>query len=196
MTRIGPNAITQVVGVVRDRLGAAAMAEILDSAGLRQYSAALPSAMVDEAEVAALHAAVWTHTPALASGLLFEAGMRTGDYLLAYRIPRLAQRVLRVIPPAWSAELLAQAIARHAYTFAGSGRFSHPRGAPFRFWIHDGPLVRHPQAGPCDFYRGTFTRIFRQLVHRGAVVVETACQRATQPGNAQAHQYCEFMIQW
>jgi divinyl protochlorophyllide a 8-vinyl-reductase len=196
MTRIGPNAITQVVGVVRDWMGPAAALSILQQAGLSQYCAAPPTGMVDETEVAALHAVVWTHSPAQASALLFEAGMRTGDYLLAHRIPRLVQRVLRVMPPAWSARLLAQAIARHAYTFAGSGRFSHPSGAPFRFRIHDGPLVRHPQAGPCDFYRGTFTRIFRQLVHRGAVVVETACQRATQPGNAQADEYCEFMIQW
>jgi len=56
--RIGPNAIIQLGIVVGDRFGEDARRELFRSAGLTGYLKALPDAMVDAAEVIALHRAL------------------------------------------------------------------------------------------------------------------------------------------
>ena len=82
--RIGPNAITRVSEVMLPRLGAAVTAGIFDRAGLSSYLADPPEQMVDEVEVSRLHCAMREALGAeQACDLAFEAGGRTGDYLLA-----------------------------------------------------------------------------------------------------------------
>lgn len=187
--QIGPNAIIQVVAVLENWLGSESASEILQSVGLGHYADVPPVDMVSERDVADLHAAVWSKLPQMAEDILYEAGLRTGNYLLAHRIPRFVQPFLRMLPAAWSAQILAKAIARHAYTFAGSGLFTHPAGKPFRFYIHHGPLCQVPHAGSCAFYRGTFAKIFQRLVHRHSGVQETQCE-------SYGAGYCEFRIDW
>ena len=93
--RIGPNAITRVAEVLVERFGAPRMAAIFGRAGLAQYLDALPTQMVDEAEVIRLHAELRaTLDAAAARDVAREAGRRTGDYLLAHRIPRPVQWLL------------------------------------------------------------------------------------------------------
>lgn len=190
--RIGPNAITRVAEAVSVRHGAPAVRTLFDAATLGAWATCPPEAMVDEDDVARLQAAlVRLYGAEEARAVSRDAGARTGDYLLAHRIPRLAQRLLRLLPAALAARVLARAIGRHAWTFAGSGRFSCGPGMPFRFAIEACPLCRrlHADAPACDFYGATFERIFRELVNSRARARETACMAAGAPR-------CEFEIRW
>ena len=95
--------------------------ELLAAAGI----ACLPdgTSMVDEVPVARLHQALRRRWPGEAADIAARAGRGTGDYILANRIPGAAKRILKVLPAGLRARVLAKAIAKHAWTFAGSGRF-------------------------------------------------------------------------
>lgn len=190
--RIGPNAVTRVAEVLVERFGAPQMAAIFSRAGLSQYVGAPPAQMVDEAEVIRLHAELRAtlDTP-VARDVAREAGRRTGDYLLAHRIPRPVQGLLKCLPPGAAARVLLAAIRRHAWTFAGSGRFEVLGYSPVRVSISGNPLARavHADEPQCDYYAATFERLFCALVSRNATVVETSCEAA----GAAA---CIFEIRW
>jgi divinyl protochlorophyllide a 8-vinyl-reductase len=190
--RIGPNAIIRVAEVMRETVGEAGTADVFRDAGLQPYLDALPEHMVDEREVTALHHALRaTLGDERARAVSHEAGLRTGDYLLANRIPRLAQRVLKVLPPRLAARVLLAAIGKHSWTFAGSGVFKAEPGNPVRVSIAGCPVCHGMTAdGPiCAFYAGTFERLFRTLVSRRTVVTETACQATGAPA-------CAFELRW
>ncbi len=118
--RIGPNAILQLLPVL-DRLeGRAARDRLLRGIALPPADAG----MWPEAACRAAHLAVWQGCGDRAGTLLAAAGQGTADYILAHRIPRPAQALIRALPAALGARLLTAAIARHAWTFVGSGRFA------------------------------------------------------------------------
>lgn len=185
VARIGPNAIIRVAEVLPARAGAAVTAAVFESAGLARYLSEPPADMVDEAEVLRLHEALRRELgSARAHEALHAAGAATGDYLLAHRIPRPLQAVLRRVPARLAARVLLSAISRHAWTFVGSGLFdARPSllGPTSRAWvveIRDNPLCRGvvAEAPVCAFYAGTFERLFRELVHRDCRVREIACE--------------------
>jgi divinyl protochlorophyllide a 8-vinyl-reductase len=120
-----------------------------------------------------------------------RAGERTADYLLQHRIPRAAQALLRALPAALAARLLLRAVARHAWTFAGSGEFAARAGRPVVLTLRHNPLCRglRTAAPACDFYAAVFERLFRALVHRNARAVEVACEAC---GDAE----CRFELRW
>jgi divinyl protochlorophyllide a 8-vinyl-reductase len=181
---IGPNAITRVSQALETRLGPAARDWVFVAAGLRGYLHTPPSAMVPEAHVSALQACLREELiPDVASAVLRDAGELTGDYLLAHRIPRFAQACLRWLPARASAAVLARAIGRHAWTFAGSGGWRCDFGPPMRFSVTDCPLCRriHADSPQCDYYAATFERVFRALVHARTTVAEVACQAQGDP---------------
>jgi len=184
--RIGPNAILRVAEALADGPGRDARSRVFAACGLRRYLDDAPARMVDEREVVALHAALRRVLgAALAESVARDAGRRTGDYLLAQRIPRVAQAVVRSLPAAAAVPLLARAVARHAWTFAGSGRFrvEHGRGRTV-LAIADNPLCRGQASSRpcCDYYAATFDRLFGRLC--GARVVEVACEAAGAPACA------------
>ena len=190
--RIGPNAITRVA----EALGPGLAAPVFQRAGLGAYLAAPPQAMVDEREVMALHAALRaTLGDAQAQRVAAEAGRRTAVYLLAHRIPALAQRVLKALPARLAARALLKAIGGHAWTFAGSGQFavqiSADRARPVVLTITHNPLCRgvHRAVPGCDYYRAVFEVLFRTLVHPNATVRETACEACGDPA-------CVFEVCW
>lgn len=190
--RIGPNAIIRVAEVLRERLGADAMARLFGLAGLAGYVEHLPEAMVDEAEVTQLHAVLRASLgESAAAQVAREAGTRTGHYLLAHRIPRPVQALLKLLPAPLAARVLLAAITRHAWTFAGSGEFSAVPGRPVVLTIRDNPMCRGlaSDVPACDFYAATFERLFRELVHPRARVVETACE-------ACGDEACRFEVRW
>ncbi|TVQ35447.1 MAG: bacteriochlorophyll 4-vinyl reductase [Geminicoccaceae bacterium] len=173
--RIGPNAITRLVEAIGDREGADRATAVLRDAGLDAYIEALPQRMVDEAHVAALYrAAVAALGEPLAVELAAEAGKRTGDYLLAHRIPKPAQALLRVLPPSLASFVLLKAIGRHAWTFTGSGRLVVGKGHPLPVDIVGGAIAAAgPAAGPlARFYAATFQRLYRELVSPRSTVEE------------------------
>jgi divinyl protochlorophyllide a 8-vinyl-reductase len=190
--RIGPNAITRVAEVLRERLGDAAAQRLFGRAGLRPYLAQPPEAMVDEAEVTRLHQVLRESLgPTQARQVAREAGTRTARYLLAHRIPRPAQAVLKRLPAALAAPALLSAIGRHSWTFAGSGSFRSQAGHPVVLSITHNPMCRGatlPEPG-CDFYAATFEHLFRVLVHPSSTVVETHCEACGDP-------MCRFELRW
>jgi len=192
--RIGPNAITRVAEVLPPRVGSDATRRLFDRAGLLRHLLAPPQAMVDEAEVRALHGVLREALGVpMAREVAHAAGERTADYLLAHRIPRAVQRLLKALPAPLAARVLMAAMRRNAWTFAGSGHFSATlRGAGLcMLAIRSNPLCRGVKAAEpgCDFYAGTFERLFQVLVHRNARVIEVACEAC---GDAE----CRFEVRW
>ncbi|UZE49510.1 bacteriochlorophyll 4-vinyl reductase [Rhodopseudomonas sp. P2A-2r] len=190
--RIGPNAITRVAEALGAIDGAGAVRRVFETAGLTDYLAAAPADMVDERHVTRLHLALRGDLGgARARTVGWIAGQRTADYLLAHRIPQLAQRLLRALPAPAASRLLARAIAGNAWTFAGTGSFAARHGRPTTFTIANCPICRGQDATSpyCDFYAATFERLYGRLVHAGARVVETDCQ-------AMGARACVFTIAW
>jgi divinyl protochlorophyllide a 8-vinyl-reductase len=78
------------------------------------------------------------------------------------------------------ARVLAGAIARHSWTFAGSGSFRISGWRPLTFEVGGNPLVAglrgdHPI---CHWHAAVFERLFARLVWRGCIVREVACVAA------------------
>lgn len=193
--RIGPNAIIRVAEAL-DAQGAEAAA-VFAEAGLEHHLAQPPQQMVDERDVIALQQALRRRLGIdAARKVSFDAGLRTGDYLLAHRIPRPAQRVLRLLPPGPSSRMLLKAVGQHAWTFSGSGAFGFSprsllRGRPVQVRIAGCPICRgsHAEVAVCDFYTGAFERLFRTLVSARTEVAEVQCQ-------AQGADACVFEMRW
>ena len=154
-------------------LGAAEAAALIRRAGI----AALPDglAMIPEREAAALHRRLRAEHPARAPRLAAEAGARTADYLLAHRIPAPVRGILRHLPPAAAAAILSRAIARNAWTFAGSGTFR--REGAWRFAIAANPLVagEFSRSPLCQWHAAVFGRLYRELVAPDCLCTETRC---------------------
>lgn len=190
--RIGPNAVTRLAEALDALRGHADTCAVFSRAGLSHRLESPPERMVDEAEVVALHAALRGLVPAgEAAAIAADAGRRTADYLLAHRIPRVMRLVLPRLPARWAARILLGAIGRHAWTFAGSGRFAVLPGRAVRFTIAGGPLARgvHAHHPVCAYYAETFEGLFRALVHPAAQVRETECEACGAPA-------CIFEARW
>lgn len=134
--------------------------------------------MVREAVVADLFEALFLRLPETdAKDVAAEAGRRTADYILANRIPGAAQSILKALPAPLAAPLLLAAIAKHAWTFAGSGRFTARYGAPLIVEIAANPL----SMPGCVWHRAVFERLFRSLAAPRADVRHTRCCRTGEP---------------
>lgn len=190
--RVGPNAVIRVAEALGEARGADVVAQVFMAAGLEHYLTTLPSEMVDEREVTRLQAALREQLGlAVARPVSHDAGLRTGDYLLANRIPRPVQRLLEILPARLASRVLISAIRRNAWTFVGSGVFDGTPGRPTRLTVTDGPICRGASADEplCDFYAGSFERLFSRLVHPNARVTEIACQ-------AHGADACVFEVRW
>lgn len=188
--RIGPNAIIRVAEALIARHGSSK--QYFEEAGLSHYLDALPQEMVDEREVIALQRSLRDRLGiAEARAVSRDAGLRTGDYLLANRIPKAAQRLLRLLPPGPASGILLGAVGKHAWTFSGSGDFSFETGRPVRVRIAGCPICRGALSDfpLCDFYTGAFERLFTTLVSRRTRVDEVECQ-------AMGADACVFEMRW
>ena len=192
VVRIGPNAITRMAEALQAGLDPAHTEAIFAAAGLADLLARPPEHMVDEALVTRLQQEVRRSLPAdAAAAIVCEAGRRTGDYLLAHRIPRLAQAVLRPLPPALASRVLLCASGKHAWTFAGSGAFTARPGRPVVLTVAGCPICKGASAGHavCDYYAATFERLFQALVSPACRARETDCQ-------AMGAAACRFELDW
>jgi divinyl protochlorophyllide a 8-vinyl-reductase len=106
--------------------------------------------------------AVWHGCGDQAGAILSKAGQGTADYILAYRIPGPAKALIRALPAPLGARLLTAAIARHAWTFTGSGRFKVTTHAPLTVEIAHNPLAFPGR--PCAWHAAVFARLYRSLV--------------------------------
>jgi divinyl protochlorophyllide a 8-vinyl-reductase len=190
--RIGPNAITRVAEALRSDLPEAEVVRLFDLAGIPAYLSSPPQQMVDEREVTRLHQVLRDELgvdAALRIGR--RAGLYTGDYLLAHRIPGGVQRLLAWLPARLASRVLLGAIQRHAWTFSGSGELRVHSAFPPRLAIAGCCICRgaESEAPLCGYYASAIERLFRALVHPRAVVTETTCQ-------ATGAQACTFEVVW
>lgn len=172
--RIGPNAILQLVDVLERRGESDLCRSVLAEAGVTRPPR--DAGMLPEADCAAVHQALRRLSPG-AEGLLEEAGLATGDYILGHRIPKLAQGVLRVLPGFLAAPVLTKAIALHSWTFAGTGVFRVEGSQPLIVSVARNPLVvgwraERPQ---CIWHAAVFRRLYGRLLWPGVQVREVAC---------------------
>jgi divinyl protochlorophyllide a 8-vinyl-reductase len=186
--RIGPNAILQTYAELIAVFGETRAAFVLHL-GTGRNADDLPAQMVDEAEVNAFVRALYHEFGTTADAILRRAGHRTAAYLLANRIPRAAQRLIRALPAQWGLAVLLFAVSRNAWTFAGTGAFSYHLGANPHVRVARCPMCRHldVRAPSCHFYAGTFEGLVQALIARRARVVETTCEAL---GDA----YCGFAL--
>ena len=190
--RVGPNAIIRVAEALEALHGPDVARSVFVRAGLPGWLDWPPSAMVPEADVAALHRALLAELgEPEARAVAGAAGRRTAAYLLANRIPAPVRLVLRLLPAGPSARLLLRAIGRHAWTFCGSGSFAAEQGSLVVVTITGGPLRAAGPAAPgvAAYYAATFQALFRALVHPRTTVA--ALQRATEATAA-----CSFALSW
>lgn len=190
---VGPNAITRLAEALALRGGTALAERIFSRAGLVRHLADPPTRLVDEDDVARLHSAlVQDLGPSGATEVSAAAGRLTADYLLAHRIPGAAQSLLRRLPRRLAASLLVRAIARHAWTFSGSGHFSY-RFAPdhLELTLEGSPVCRRIESDTpaCAFLAATFERVFAAILGPATRVVETDCAAC----GAKA---CRFVVTW
>lgn len=188
--RIGPNAIIQVASALQDRFGRS-LAEPLLARATGYTMAQMPSEMIDEREAQSLVRALVDEVgPWLATSVLREGGHRTGDYLLANRIPKVAQWIMRLAPRRMGLALLLRAMSSNAWTFAGSGTFRvEQTGCIPELVFEQCTMCRdmHHDRPMCDFYAGTFERLIQALVARHASVTESECM-------AQGGAVCRFTL--
>ena len=170
---IGPNAILQMLPVLDDVLGKVGRAKLLARSGV--YDLPDGTCMIPERDAARVHQQLRRDAPEAAPRIATLAGLNTADYILAHRIPKPAQAILRILPTPLAARLLSRAIAKHAWTFAGSGAFSVLD--PWHFEIAGNPIVQGElgEACLCHWHAAVFTRLYRRLVTRGALCIETTC---------------------
>ena len=162
--RIGPNAVIQTGQALSALYGPGVARLIFEAAGIGRYIGVSPTTMIDEREPVALFAAIQTTLPrAEADRVLAEAGHRTGHYILENRIPLIARQVLPKLPAPLSSRLLLSAIARHAWTFAGSGRFQG-RVTGWKRPVVTLVIAANPLATPgCPWHGAVFQRLFASL---------------------------------
>lgn len=174
---VGPNAIVQLSVALRAECGADACNRIMTAAGLADYVEAPPTQLIPEAEAARLFAATRAALPsARADAVLAAAGVLTADYVLANRIPRAAQRMLRLLPVWLSARAFLGAIKAHAWTFAGSGVVTIDTGRHLAMSIADNPLA----TPGCPWHCAVLERLFQRTVTPTAHVTHGAAGRADQ----------------
>jgi divinyl protochlorophyllide a 8-vinyl-reductase len=189
---IGPNAITRIVEALVLLESRQSAVRIFRASKLEAYLSVRPTEMVDEQEVMRLHRVLCDDLGAnRARAVSRTAGRLTADYLLHRRIPRLAQMALRCCPDGIASRMLAKAIAKNAWTFAGTGTFSARHGHPTLFTLRNCPISRGRRSAEpcCDFYAATFERLYRRLVNDRARVVEVGCEATGSPA-------CTFRIDW
>ncbi|MGP9810297.1 bacteriochlorophyll 4-vinyl reductase [Rhodopseudomonas sp. NSM] len=192
VAEIGPNAVTQLINALDAAGLQPAASEIFSEAAASDWLAHPPTAMVDERPVAAIHQTVRRLLPQQqAASVLADAGRRTGDYILAHRIPKLAQMVLKLMPAPIAARMLTKAITAHAWTFAGSGKFSAKVGKTVTFEIVANPLCagEHTDHHVCVWHASVFQRLFQVLVSPYTRVTETTC-------GARGDDCCRFVADW
>jgi divinyl protochlorophyllide a 8-vinyl-reductase len=169
-TLVGPNAVIQLATAM-DMAGAKRLADdVFQSAGHAAWRARPPEEMIPEADVRAIHAALWRIAPPdLAIRLVTDAGWRTADYVIRNRMPAVVRRMLDLLPAPLADRVLRRAISRHAWTFAGSGLFV----ADGRTLVIYGNPLAQPQG--CIWHAAVFTRFWQRLVDPRADVRELTC---------------------
>jgi len=169
---VGPNAILQVIEALVTLSGPDVCDRVCHRAGMPGIVANRPDSMILARDALSLHRAVAAELPKpKADEIARDAGRRTGDYVLAHRIPAPARTILRLLPARMAGPLLLKAICRHAWTFAGDARVTRDTAFPMHLHIHDNPLAMHG----CLWHLAVFETLFHRLVSCDIRVSHAAC---------------------
>ena len=171
--RVGPNAVIQLAAALDERCGAAVTDAVFTAGEVLAFRRDPPTEMIPQEIAIRAHRALYATLQAdEAEAVAFEAGLRTGDYLLQHRIPKAAQWLLQRLPKPMAVDLLLAAIGKNAWTFAGSGRFTARReGSHVIINLFENPLATNP----CAWHQGVFQRLFERLITARVRVEETQC---------------------
>lgn len=170
---VGPNAIIQTLAAVASRAGLQARSDLAAQAKLESPVGGWQS-MVQVDLVNRLNASVVAEFGAeRAAAIMRDAGSRTGHYILENRIPSAVQTLLRWLPPKLATRVLLKAIAKNAWTFAGSARVEV---GPDWICIHDNPIcLGRAGLSGCLWHEAVFQTLFSAIVGRSVEVRETHC---------------------
>lgn len=185
--RIGPNAIVQTLRALAESHGDEAAATLSRRADLPHdsWTALVPESwfirVIRELRVIL--------PPSEAEAVLRRAGALTGDYVRENRIPAPFRLALALLPPRVALPLLIRAFRRHAWTFAGSGRFQVEGPFPGTLVLDGAPTCRHAR-GPersGSYYEAAFETLL-SLACPGIRVREAACRAVGDPA-------CRFRLE-
>lgn len=171
---VGPNAVIQTRAALDEIAGVNARRTIFAASGFGFLSERDPDGMVEARIVNALNYEVAAQLdPQTAHAVLRRAGELTGDYILANRIPKPAQGLLKRLPGPLAQRLLMAAIAKNAWTFAGHARIET---GPDFIAIHDNPICLGKVGfSSCIWHAAVFRRLFTTLVDPAITIHETEC---------------------
>ncbi|MBB4196840.1 bacteriochlorophyll 4-vinyl reductase [Rhodoblastus sphagnicola] len=189
---IGPNAVIQLIEALKALGETEAMVRLFTDADRLAWLDSPPSAMIPASEAARLHIGLRDVLPkARAEVVLAKAGSLTADYLLANRIPRPAQFILKLLPAPLAARILMRAISANAWTFAGSAGFSYDLNSGVEARIRDNPLCEglKSDSPSCVWHAAVFEGLFRALVSPATRAREISCC-------AQGDDCCRFQLHW
>ena len=189
---IGPNAVIQLVAALKELGETEAMERLFAEADRSAWIDSPPSTMIPASEAARLHVGLRGVLPAQrAEAGLSLAGRLTADYLLANRIPRPVQFVLKLLPARLAASILMRAISANAWTFGGADGFSYKVGSGVEAIIHNNPLCAglHTETPACVWHAAVFETLFRALVSAATRAQEIDCC-------AQGKDCCRFQLLW
>lgn len=179
--RIGPNAVVQSMRALAELEPAAIVAAVRARAGL---PSPLPPGMIPEAWFVRMVDAIRSElSPERAERVLERAGAYTAEYVAAHRIPAPVRWVLAVLPARAATALLLRAFRRHAWTFAGAGRFTTAGEHPATLVLAGAPTCRDRQRGDAmggTYYAAAFEGLLR-LASPRVRVREVACEATGAP---------------
>lgn len=173
-TRVGPNAILQTRAALDELCGYTKRDEIFDHAGLgwltdRDLHDMVPAHTVNLLNCAVRDCLSWDR----AEAVMARAGTLTADYIIANRIPGAAQKLLAILPERLAVKVLLKAIARNAWTFAGS---SSVVVSGRTISIHNNPICLGSLGfDGCIWHCAVFSRLFQRLIDDRIEIRETEC---------------------
>jgi divinyl protochlorophyllide a 8-vinyl-reductase len=184
--RIGPNTVLQLEQALIETGGDALARRIFAEAGFLGLLRYRPCGMIDEAIPAVLFKMLFASLPEeVARCIASRAGDLTGRYILKHRIPRAARTLLKALPSEWAAPILLRSIARHSWTFAGSGTCTVQTGCPAGITIQSNPLAMPG----CAWHQSVFEALMRALVSARTRVRHVTCCNEGSPD-------CQFLLDW
>ncbi|MEE4347591.1 MAG: bacteriochlorophyll 4-vinyl reductase [Paracoccaceae bacterium] len=183
---MGSQAVLPLVAAVERRLGAAAVAQLLNEARFTHLPE--PGEPVRERQVAVLHQSLRRAWPDMAAEIQREAARDAVEWIMANRMPARARKLLSNMPWPLAVWMLGRHAVQNAWTFGGSGKFTVLGTNTFQ--MVDNPLVRgeHSSSPICVWHEELFQHTFRRMAHSRLTCVETECM-------ATGADACRFQLQ-
>jgi divinyl protochlorophyllide a 8-vinyl-reductase len=176
--KIGPNSIIQTVRALQDFYGQKKAVEILEQGGQGHVLTRELNEMIDEQDFIALAKMLYSQLGVDDTlPLLRRSGNLTGEYVLANRIPKPVQRLIKFLPLPLRLKVLLTAIGKSSWTFAGSGTYSFITRPRPLITINNSIIKQAVQAKKpvCSYYTGAFETLIKTLVSPRAVIEEVEC---------------------